>query len=95
MDLRDKPGADKPNRHPVDQLAELRDAIKNLQAREEALRRQLLETDDLKGAEWQAELRVCRWERLDKAALLKEFGRATLRPFLKMSAFTQIFVKRR
>ena len=83
------------NRHPADLLADTRAELKALQKREDALRRQLVESDDLTGAEWKALIVNRTQERLDCGAAIKHFGKTALQPFLKRLEFEQVYLKRR
>ena len=83
------------NRHPADQLADVRAEIRALQQREDELRRQLVESGDLTGAEWKAQIVNRTQERLDCDAVIKHFGKTALQPFLKRLEFEQVYLKRR
>jgi len=83
------------NRHPADLLADTRAEIKALQKREDDLRRQLIESGDLIGAEWKAQIVNRTQERLDCGAVIKHFGKTALQPFFKMLEFDQVYLKRR
>ena len=64
------------NRHPVDELADVRAEIKNLQARESKLRETLLADDaDLSGGEHFARIDVTKQKRLERKLLEKRFGK--------------------
>jgi hypothetical protein len=83
------------NRHPADALADVREEIKALQQREDVLRQELLASDDRIGTEWEATIHSRAQERLDTGAVIKHFGKSTLRPFFKRIEFAQIYLKRR
>ena len=83
------------NRHPADLLADTRAEIKALQKRENELRQQLIESGDLIGAEWKAQIVNRIQGRLDCSAVIKHFGKTALQPFLKMLEFDQVYLKRR
>ena len=83
------------NRHPADLLADTRAEIKALQKREDDLRRQLVESGDLTGAEWKAQIVNRTQKRLDCDALIKHFGKTALQPFFKTLEFDQVYLKRR
>jgi hypothetical protein len=71
------------NRHPVDELADVRAELKTLQAREVELRTALLEEGaDRKGVSFVARVSVFRQERLDLEAVKEHFGETALRPFV-------------
>jgi hypothetical protein len=76
-------------------LADTRAEIKTLQKREDELRRQLIESGDLTGSEWKAQIVNRTQERLDCGAVIKHFGKSALQPFLKMLAFDQVYLRRR
>jgi hypothetical protein len=69
--------------------------MKVLQKREDELRRQLVESGDLTGAEWKALIVNRTQERLDCGAVIKHFGKTALRPFFKLLEFDQVYLKRR
>jgi hypothetical protein len=93
---RDEPSMSaRQNRHPADLLADTRAEIKALQKREDNLRRQLVESGDLTGAEWKAQIVNRTQERLECSAVIKHFGKAALQPFLKTLEFDQVYLKRR
>jgi hypothetical protein len=67
------------NRHPVDELAEIRAERRRLAEREEALRMQLLLTDaDLEGDEYRAYVHAFERRELDRALLEQHFGKAVV-----------------
>ncbi|MGO4506025.1 hypothetical protein AB4Z51_03325 [Bradyrhizobium sp. 2TAF36] len=83
-----------PNRHPVDQLADIRAEIKQLKAREDQLRAEVLDhPEDLAGDEHEAMLVQMRTERLDVEKLKRELGLAFLRPFLREQVVTRVQFK--
>ena len=64
------------NRHPVDQLADVRAEIKNLQEREAQLRTQLLDKDaHLVGSDFRARVNTRKQMRLDRKLLEEKFGK--------------------
>ena len=72
------------NIHPADELAALREEIKQLQARESELRDQLLkEGADLQGEQYIAGIIPSTRESVDKNALIAELGRSAVERFLK------------
>ena len=73
-----------PNIHPADELFALREEIKQLQEREEILRRALLaDGADLSGKQYQAYIQPSQRETLDKNALIADLGKAAVQPYLK------------
>jgi hypothetical protein len=82
------------NRHPADQLGEVRALLRALRWRECELRRQLLDTDDRDGEEWQAYLRTRGYMRVtDVQAALDRLGDA-LAPFVKTVESTAVMLRR-
>jgi hypothetical protein len=76
----------KTNRHPADELADIRAQIVCLKARENELRHALLSDGvNLRGDEWRATVRLQSRECLDVAAVKQYFGEETLKPFLSVS----------
>jgi hypothetical protein len=76
----------KRNIHPVDELAEIREKLRELQAREKTIRDMILtEECSQEGAAFYARVTTQSRESLDAAAVKKEFGLERLRPFLKAS----------
>ncbi|MET4313543.1 hypothetical protein [Bradyrhizobium sp. RT4b] len=83
-----------PNRHRIDQLADVRAEIKVLKAREEQLRAEVLGSpDDLSGDESEASICEHTVERLDVERLKIELGLAFLRPFLREQVITSVRLK--
>jgi hypothetical protein len=80
------------NRHPADELADIRDQIAVLKTRETKLRNALLnaEQSDRIGEEWIAEITQWKSNRLDNAALKKHFGLEALQPFMRESVTNSI-----
>jgi len=80
------------NRHPADEIADIRDQIAVLKTRETKLRDALLnaEQSDRIGEEWIAEITQRKSNRLDNAALKKHFGLEALQPFLRESVTKSI-----
>jgi hypothetical protein len=73
-----------PNIHPVDELAAIREEIKQMQGREDVLRAALLaEGADLDGKQYTAAVIPSTRETVDKNALIAELGKAAVQPFLK------------
>ena len=79
------------NVHPADELAELREKIKTMQARADTLRDKLLEDGaDLKGDEYTATITPGIRETLDRAAITEAFGEKAIEPFLKKTNFKTV-----
>ncbi len=78
-------GKDDINIHPADELAAVREEIKILQAREDILRAAMLSgsDEDREGRNYRAFIQASTRETLDKEALIAEFGRNKIEPFLK------------
>jgi hypothetical protein len=80
-----------PNIHPADELAALREEIKQLTAHADGLRDQLLaEGADLKGDQYTANIVPGVRETLDRKALTEVFGEAALAPFIKRTSFKTV-----
>jgi hypothetical protein len=71
------------NRHPADEMADIREQIKVLKTREAELRHTLLNAEqaDRIGEEWIAEIRQSKRKQLDTDALKEHFGPEALQPF--------------
>jgi len=83
------------NRHPVDELADVRAQIKVLQEHEARLRAVVLRGDcALAGDDYVANIKIKPQSRVDLPALQKHFG-AALKPFLMTRQITQVWVKAR
>lgn len=79
------------NVHPADELAALREEIKQLEARESELRAALMaEGASLRGSQYMAVIKEQSRETVDKNALIDAIGRERATPFLKKSAFKTI-----
>jgi hypothetical protein len=86
----------KANRHPIDQLADLRAKIRELKDREDALRRVILGGRcSLVGDEFEATIKKQITSRLDQSAAIRELGLERLRPFMTSSETTVIRVRER
>lgn len=84
------------NRHPVDELADVREAMKVLKTREAELRAAILTHEcGLTGDEYEATIKETETERVDTKELKKEFGLEKLRPFLKPVRAVTVWVKAR
>jgi hypothetical protein len=73
------------NRHPADELAEVRPMLAALKAREAELRQRLLTGNDLRGDGWRAHVQIQSRERLDVAAVKQHFASDVLEMFLVKS----------
>jgi hypothetical protein len=85
-----------PNRHPVDELAEIRTERRRLAERESALRARLLVAGaDLEGDEHRAS--VCEFERgeLDRDALEQSFGKAAVAVCVRTTRYKIISLTKR
>ena len=80
------------NRHPADEIADIRDQIAVLKTRETKLRDALLNAEQSEriGEEWIAEITQRKSTLLDKAALKKHFGLEALQPFMRESVTKSI-----
>jgi hypothetical protein len=65
------------NRHPADELADVRAEIKQLQIREAELRIELM-TSDRHGVQWTAIVETKNYERLDTKAVIEHLGREAM-----------------
>lgn len=80
-----------PNRHPVDDLHDVREQLGILKRRERELREEVLDNpDDLEGDECAAQIREHSYETLDIEAVIAHFGRERLRPFLITKTYTTV-----
>jgi hypothetical protein len=83
------------NRKPPDELADVREQMKTLKAREDELREMLISGQaDLVGDDCVAVVSIVTQERVDTAKLRAELGLERLRPFLKMTEATTVKVER-
>jgi hypothetical protein len=81
------------NRHPVDQLAEVRAQIRTLQEEEETLRAKVLDGEcGLAGDDYVAIVQTRPQNKVDMQALRKAFG-AALKPYLVAREVTQVWLK--
>jgi hypothetical protein len=84
------------NRHPVDELAEIRAERRRLAERENALRARLLMAGaDLEGDEYRAS--ICEFERgeLDRDALERSFGKAAVAVCVRTTRYKIISLSKR
>ena len=85
----------KRNRHPADELGDVRAQIKTLQEREEELRRELLDPDaDRVGDEWRAEVCHREQERLIYGASLRISDALPWKKFFRPIAFDVVQLKK-
>lgn len=83
------------NRKPPDELADVRERIKELKSREEKLRQMLITGEaDLVGDDFAATVSTMTSERIDTPKLRKELGPEKLRAFLVHSEKTVVNVER-
>jgi hypothetical protein len=79
------------NRHPADELADVRAELKALQAREAELRAVLLkEGADREGVGYVAQAFTHKQARLDVGAVKEHFGAAVLEPFMVAQEVRQV-----
>jgi hypothetical protein len=84
------------NRHPVDELADVRAQIRELQDREAALRQQILTGKcGLVGDDYRARIRQMGAERLDVGAVRAHYKPDELLPFTRNVVTTAVFLNRR
>jgi N-methylhydantoinase B/oxoprolinase/acetone carboxylase alpha subunit len=87
---------DQTNRHPVDQLADVRVQIAALKAREDELRKLILSGEaDYRGDEWWADITTQSAKRIDTAAVREAFSEERLAPFMRESVTKTIRLKPR
>jgi hypothetical protein len=80
-----------PNIHPADELSAVREEIKMLQDRADALRELLLAAGaDLKGDQYTAAITSGVRETLDRKAITEAFGEAAIAPFVKTTHFKTV-----
>jgi hypothetical protein len=83
------------NRHPVDELADVRKEIKKLEARERELRRVVLNGDcQSTGDEYEAVVVMQRRETLDTNGIRVEFGRERLAKFMRATEVAVVKLQR-
>jgi hypothetical protein len=85
------------NLHPADELGAIRDAIKQLEAREAVLRAYLLDAsnEERDGVNFTAFVQASVRETLDKPALIAAFGRDAIEPYIKASEVRSLKLARR
>jgi hypothetical protein len=83
------------NRHPVDELADIREQIRSLQFREKELRRMILDGEcEAMGFDYEAYVTPNTYERIDLHRLKQEFGMQALRPFLQSRESVNLRLRR-
>jgi hypothetical protein len=83
------------NRHPADELADVRAEIKQLEDREAQLRNALIaDGADRSGVQYEAVIFEQRQERLDTKAVIEHFGADALRPFYRKITCKTVRLKR-
>jgi hypothetical protein len=92
MDIGSKAFTAMTNRHPADEMADIRERIKVLKTREAELRHTLLNAEqaDRIGEEWLAETKQSKRKQLDNDALKEHFGPEALQPFERESVIKSI-----
>lgn len=84
------------NRHPVDELADIRDEMRKLKVREEIIRCMLIDgACSQNGDTHVATVRTAVIERIDTEALKKELGMQVLRPYVRKAEMTTVRTKAR
>jgi len=84
------------NRHPVDELADIRATIRHLQEREGNLRAAILAgACSLTGDQHLATVTTQSTQRFDKAAAIRALGMERLRPFMSEAEFKIVKVRAR
>ena len=80
------------NIHPVDELADIREEIKYLQARADELREEVLvmEDADRKGDRYSAFITPGVRETLDRKALEEAFGEKAIAPYVKRTQYQTV-----
>ena len=84
------------NRHPADELADVRSEIRHLEDREEQLRSYLLEhPHDRKGVDYEALIGTQQRKRVDLKALADEIGASLLQRFTRYATITMVKLRER
>jgi hypothetical protein len=84
------------NRHPADELADIRTERKRLEEREQELRDVLLaDGATLEGNDWSARLLQCDQYHLSRPMLEKRFGKQAIRECLRVIPITVIQLEQR
>ena len=71
----------KTNRHPADQLADVRAQIRKLETVERKLRRELIASPHRDGDEWIAKVVDRKFVKYNFEAMVKHYGTAAMEPF--------------
>ena len=81
-----------PNIHPADELAAIREEIKQMQERADELRDQLLAAGEpnLKGDQYTALIVPGVRETLDRKALVEAYGEKAIAPFIKKTVYQTV-----
>jgi hypothetical protein len=84
------------NRHPADQIADVREQIRALKKQETDLRKILINATELDrvGDDWIAKVSVQKKRLLDHEAMENHFGADTLQPFMRESVATVLKLRR-
>lgn len=83
------------NRKPPDELADVRERIKELKGREDELRDLLLSGEvDLVGDDYAARISTVTQQRVDSKKIRREFGEQFLEPFMVAVEITTVNVDR-
>jgi hypothetical protein len=81
------------NRHPVDELADVREAIAKLKDREQELRRAILGGSCTRnGDEWIADVRKQSRSTLRKEDVIAHFGEAAVKPLMRKTTSEALFL---
>jgi hypothetical protein len=84
------------NRHPVDELADVRTEIRRLEDREQELRAYLLEhPNDRRGTDYEALVGTQQRKRIDLRALADEIGASLLGRFTRYATITMVKLRER
>jgi hypothetical protein len=84
------------NRHPADELADVRAEMKRLEVHHERLRCELLaDGADMMGNEWIASINLKHQARIDAKAAVQHFGAEAMQPFMRRIEYQQIGLRRR
>ena len=86
-----KKPVERPNIHPADELAAVREEIKILEGRADELRGMLLaEGADRRGDQYTAAIIPGVRETLDRKAITEAFGEAAVAPYVKATSFKTV-----
>jgi hypothetical protein len=84
------------NRHPVDELSDIRSEMKRLKAREDEIRDLILsERISTTGDQWDVSVSISSQERVDTAALRKHLGPDAIAPFIRQAVVKTIRLSER